>query len=53
MFPSKKNPRVCGADEYKTGQWCMNIASKRMIGSGIPISQSKAPFPKPMAASIH
>jgi hypothetical protein len=33
-------------------QWCMNTASKRMIGSGIPISQSNTPFPKVMATSI-
>jgi hypothetical protein len=30
----------------------MNIASKIMIGRGIPINQSKAPFPKPIVASI-
>ena len=30
----------------------MNIASRRMIGSGIPISQSSAPFPNDMLASM-
>jgi hypothetical protein len=32
-------------------QWCMNSASNRMIGSGIPISHSSNPRPKPMAFS--
>jgi hypothetical protein len=32
-------------------QWCMKIASKTMIGNGIPISQSNNPRPKPMAVS--
>jgi hypothetical protein len=30
----------------------MNNARMRMIGSGMPINQSKAPLPKPMLASI-
>jgi hypothetical protein len=29
----------------------MNNATKRMMGSGIPINQSKAPLPKPMTLS--
>jgi|SRR5580700_3239453 hypothetical protein len=29
----------------------MNTAIRRMIGIGIPISQSKAPLPKPMVLS--
>jgi hypothetical protein len=29
----------------------MKIASKMMIGSGIPISQSNSPRPNPMASS--
>jgi len=33
-------------------QWCIKIASSRMIGSGIPINHSKAPLPKPMIASL-
>jgi hypothetical protein len=33
-------------------QWCMNTASRRMIGSGMPISQSSTPFPKDIAVSI-
>jgi hypothetical protein len=30
----------------------MNNARMRMIGSGTPINQSKAPLPKPMLVSI-
>jgi hypothetical protein len=30
----------------------MKIASSKMIGSGMPISQSNAPFPKPMITSV-
>jgi hypothetical protein len=30
----------------------MNKASSKTIGSGTPINQSKAPFPKDIAASI-
>jgi hypothetical protein len=33
-------------------QWCMNKARRRMIGSGMPMSQSNAPFPKDMIASV-
>jgi hypothetical protein len=29
----------------------MKIARRRMIGSGMPMSQSSAPLPKPMSAS--
>jgi hypothetical protein len=29
----------------------MKIARRRMIGNGMPISQSSAPLPKPMSAS--
>jgi hypothetical protein len=29
----------------------MNTAIRRMIGMGMPISQSKAPLPKPMTLS--
>jgi hypothetical protein len=32
-------------------QWCMKIAKRRIIGSGIPISYSKAPLPKSIPAS--
>jgi hypothetical protein len=32
-------------------QWCMNKASNRMIGSGMPMSQSNIPRPKPMCYS--
>jgi hypothetical protein len=31
----------------------MNSAIKMIIGSGIPISQSKAPLPKPIIFSSH
>lgn len=30
-------------------QWCQNIASRIIIGSGIPKSQSSIPRPSPMA----
>jgi hypothetical protein len=33
-------------------QWCIKTGRRRMIGSGIPISQSNTPFPKDMATSI-
>jgi hypothetical protein len=32
-------------------QWCMKIASKITIGSGIPSNQSNSPRPNPMARS--
>ena len=32
-------------------QWCMKIASKMIMGSGIPNSQSNNPRPKPMVVS--
>jgi hypothetical protein len=38
----------CGS--FDLNQWCQNNASNRMIGIGIPSSQSKTPRPKPMVA---
>jgi hypothetical protein len=38
----------CGS--FDLNQWCQNNASNRMIGIGIPGSQSKTPRPKPMVA---
>jgi hypothetical protein len=44
--------RTFGLSRRATDQWCINNARIRMIGSGIPINQSRAPLPKPMTASM-